>query len=237
MLPADFLRYLDELFNVQNYPPDEQGGLYRASDQPIHRLGFLLEPFPGINDWISAHQLDALWIHRPWQLDLTSLPPQLGIFYHHLPFDEHLTLGYNSYLAEAMNLTSLEPIGYKQAPDLQARPIGMLGAVPVQSVDSWLASMLDVFGGYEAVTGNHQLVPERVAVVGAMNDALVREAANRGVGLYITGQYRQPASKAVQETGISVISIGHQRSEEWGLRALVQLVESKWPTLEVQFKA
>ncbi len=42
--------------------------------------------------------------------------------------------------------------------------------------------------------------------VGAMNESLVREAAERGATLYLTGQYRLSTQKTVQETSIGVIA-------------------------------
>jgi len=72
-----------------------------------------------------------------------------------------------------------------------------------------------------------------VAVVGAMTDALVREAAERGATLYITGQFRQPAKLAVAQTQIGVIVVGHRRSELWGLQALTGVVRERWSGLEV----
>ncbi|GAB3261339.1 hypothetical protein GCM10027347_26310 [Larkinella harenae] len=58
-----------------------------------------------------------------------------------------------------------------------------------------------------------------------MNDDLIREAAGRGGELFITGQYREGAQKAVSETGIAVIAVGHRRSEEWGMRALATVLQ------------
>lgn len=72
-----------------------------------------------------------------------------------------------------------------------------------------------------------------MAVVGAMTDALVREAALRGADLYITGQLRKPALSAVKETGIAVVAAGHRRCEEWGLKALAGVLRERWFELEV----
>ena len=85
----------------------------------------------------------------------------------------------------------------------------------------------------DEVHGGGQSEVKRVAVVGAMTDALVREAASRGADLYVTGQFRQPARNAVIETGINVIVVGHRRSELWGLRALAGVVRERWFRLEV----
>lgn len=108
---ADFLAA--EL-NTNRYPTTEQGGIYRPSDRPVARLGLALEPFPGLRAWIETNRLDALWLHRPWQLDPTTLPPDIGILTHHLPFDETLTMGVNPYLASQLNaFAPPQPLGYK----------------------------------------------------------------------------------------------------------------------------
>ncbi len=66
-----------------------------------------------------------------------------------------------------------------------------------------------------------------------MTDVLVREAKDRGANIYITGQLRQPAKLALEETGISCVAVGHKRSEEWGLRALAGLLRDRFSQLEV----
>ncbi|GAA4462085.1 hypothetical protein GCM10023189_38320 [Nibrella saemangeumensis] len=227
------VHFLAGYFNVGRYPADEQGGVFRPSDRPVGRIGLAVEPWPGLNDWLIRHQPDALWIHRPWKLDLSALPVGLSILYHHLPFDEHLTMGFSRPIAKAFQLDSLEEIGYKQAPSLPARPIGMIGRAVESSLQHWISLITNEFGGFDSISeGSHSLI-SRVAVVGAMNEALIREAADQGVQLYLTGQYRPSAGRAVAETGMSVIAVGHGRSEAWGLRALAGILQEGWPELEV----
>ena len=233
---VDFLRHE---FAVDGYPDGEQGGLYHASGRSVWRLGLALEPFSQLVAWIADNQIDALWLHRPWQLDLATLPPDLGVIYNHLPFDEHLTMGFNPRLAAQLRAVGpLEPLGFKQATletgePLPQRPIGMLFDDDGQTVPEWIRQLETQFGGYDRAEPGRQTTVGRVAVVGAMNDALIREAADRGAGLYLTGQYRPSAQKAVDETGITVIAVGHRRSEEWGLRALAGVIQDRWPGLAV----
>lgn len=227
--------FLDEFFAVEQYGGDQKG-IYHPSNRPIMRLGLALEPWPGLADWSSTCQLDALFLHRPWALQLDQLPPDLSILSYHLAFDERLTLGFNSRLADALGLRKLEVLGRKEG-----RAIGMIGEVSPQlfseqgsSVDKTLCGRVEsIFGGCEAVHLPKQDTVERVAVVGAMNENLVREATNRGAQVYITGQWRQPAELAVAETGIGVIATGHHRAEFWGLRALAGLLRERWVGLEV----
>lgn len=232
---ADFLR--DELA-VNRYSGTEQGGVYYPSKRPIRRLGLALEPFPKLTDWASETQIDALWLHRPWQLDLTSLPADLGILTHHLPFDETLTIGYNHRLAKQMGaIGGLDPIGYKQdtveaGKVLPRRPLGMLIDIAPQEFDQWLTTVKTMFGGYDRAeagqgTAGWQPTSYRVAVVGAMTDVLVREAAAKGATMYLTGSYRKPGQQAVDATGIAFIAVGHRRSEVWGLRELASLLHER----------
>lgn len=239
VLLNDIVDFLRHEFAIDGYPDGEQGGFYHASGRPVRRLGLALEPFSQLVVWIADNQLDAVWLHRPWQLDPATLPPNMGVIYNHLPFDEHLTMGFNTRLAAQLRAVGpLEPLGFKQATretgePLPQRPIGMLFDADEHNVPEWICRTEAQFGGYDRSEPGRQTTVGRAAVVGAMNDALIREAANRGAGLYLTGQYRPSAQAAVDETGIAVIAVGHRRSEEWGLRALADVLHEGWPGLTV----
>ena len=240
VLLNDIADFLWSELACDRYPETEQGGIYQAFNQPVRRLGLALEPFPELTSWVADNQLDAVWLHRPWQLDLATLPADMGILYNHLPFDEHLTMGHNPRLASRLQATGLlEPLGFKQAVHatgalLPQRPIGMVFDAVPQDVVGWVHQVETMFGGYDQIELGRQSTIGRVAVVGAMNDALIREAADRGVGLYLTGQYRTSAQKAVDETGMVVVAVGHRRSEEWGLQALADVLRERWPALDVK---
>ncbi|MBV9788487.1 MAG: Nif3-like dinuclear metal center hexameric protein, partial [Chloroflexi bacterium] len=162
------------------------------------------------------------WKLQPWQL------PELGVLAYHLAFDERLTIGFNPRLADALQLTAIETLGEKVG-----RAIGMIGEVPQQSFADYVALLDHVFNQHDEAQVPITEQIERVAVVGAMTDALVREAAERGAQIYVTGQLRQPAREAVRETGIGVVAIGHRRSEIWGLRALAGVIRERWSRIEV----
>lgn len=237
----DLTGFLQTTLNTDRYPASEQGGIYRPSFQPIQRIGLALEPPSDTKSWVRDQQLDTLWLHRPWRLDLDALPPDMGVAAHHLPFDETLTTGCNTRLADALGMSSLDELGYKQVADesgtlLPKRAIGMIGTTPERSDETWLALIQHEFSGYDRAEPGRVGIHERVAVVGAMNPALVYEAHERGISLYLTGEYRKGTQKAVDETGMAVVAIGHRRTEEWGLRALGTLLRERWPELAVLLK-
>ncbi len=223
----DIAQFLNYFFAVHSYGED-QNGVYLPSSRPIARFGLALEPWVGLTEWASAEQLDALFLHRPWQLQPGQLAADIGVLAYHLAFDENLTLGFNSRLATVLGMSNLEVLGEKQG-----RSLGMIGNIPTQDFPSFCRYVDAVFGGYDEAIGDDTREILRVGVVGAMNDALVREAADRGVDVYITGQLRLPAQAAVLETGIGIVAVGHRRSEEWGLRALAGVLGDRWSRLEV----
>jgi len=228
MLTLDKLaQFLDRYFAVHRFK-DDQGSIYRHSIRPIHRIGLALESWTQIDDWVSRERLDALFLHRPWKLQLEQLEPDIGVVSYHLAFDEGLTLGFNSRLAQTLGMSNLEVLGEKQG-----RPIGMLGEILPETFASYCESINEVFGGHDTSYPGECDRILRVAVVGAMTDELIREAASRGADVYVTGQLRQPAQKAVSETGIGVIAVGHRRCEEWGLQALAGVMRERWCALEV----
>lgn len=224
---AEIASFLDDYLRIQDYP-EEPNGMWVDRVAPVRRIGLALDPSPDLGEWARGHALDVLILHRAWRLDPAVLPPGTGVLAYHLPFDEHLTLGFNPLLAAALGMADLEVLGRKQG-----RPIGMIGNVQDSDFAVIRARMQREFGGVEEVIFPRQKAVARIAVVGAMTDALVREAAARGVALYLSGQLRAPARGAAAETGIGVVAVGHRRSEEWGLRTLAALLNARWSDLEV----
>ena len=232
----DITRFLDGYFDAARYGEDQRG-IYRASSRDVRRIGVALEARAGLGAWARDQRLDAVFLHRPWRLEESELDEGVGVISYHLAFDESLTLGYSTRLAPALSMRNLEVLGEKEG-----RPLGMIGDVPVCSFDEFRRSLAEAFGGEEnsrepadkaGRSTNGERTVARVAVMGAMNDPLVREADARGARVYVTGQWRVPAEKAVGETGIGVVCVGHRRSEEWGLRALAGLLRERWADVRV----
>lgn len=222
---AEIAGFLDRFLVADRF--DERGGVYRGTARPVRRLGVALDQWPGIGEWTRAERLDAVFLHRLRDLPPGALAEEVGIIAYHLPFDERMTIGWNPRLAGVLGLESLEPLG-----DRDGRPVGMIGTA-VGSYAALRRQVTEVFGGEEEARVGRRDNLAKVAVVGAMSDALVREAAERGATVYVTGQWRRPAHRAVSETGIGVITVGHRRCEAWGLRALAGVLRERWAGLEV----
>ena len=238
LAPATLLGLLDDLLNAAIFAETaDQNGWFLPCERSVRRLGLALEPFPTIARWAAAERLDAVFLHRPWGLTDPARralhETGTGVLAYHLAFDERLTTGFNPALAAACGWGPPEILGRKEG-----RPLGMVCALAAPaSFDAVAAQLRAEFDGLEQTTppaaGGGEPAGS-VAVVGAMTDALVREAHRRGVGVYVTGQWRQPARAAVRETGLGVVAIGHRRSELRGLRTLARLLRAHAPGVDLE---
>ncbi|MDZ7961860.1 MAG: Nif3-like dinuclear metal center hexameric protein [Aulosira sp. DedQUE10] len=224
----EIVEFLNSFFTVEGFSASERGGIYLPSSNPVERLGLALEPGTQLQQWLIDNRLDAVFLHRPWKLAANKIPQELGVISYHLPFDECLTVGFNLRLAQVLRMSNLEVLGKKEN-----RAIGMIGKIPTQSFVELCSCITQIFGKQEQVLPAVNNDVKRIAVVGAMTDALVREAAARGADVYITGQIRQPAQEAIKETKISAIAVGHHRSEVWGLSSLSEILKERWSNLEI----
>lgn len=203
--------------------------IVRPRTSPVARLGLALEPDAGLRAWIDAERLDALLLHRHWRLDIAELPHALGVLANHDPFDEALGLGRGEWLAERLGGELAGTIGERDG-----IPLGALVELPEPLPATALTDALAAeFGQFEAVVPGQATTVRRVATARAMTDALVREAAARGAGAWVTGQLRRPADAAVRDTGILAVAVGHRRSELWALARLAAWLAPRLPDVTV----
>ena len=205
----------------------DPAGVWIDSEKPVRRLGLRLDAGRPPYRW--ADGLDAVLVHRPFGLWPARLPDGLGVLAAHRALDDGLSVGNNPALAEALGLTpDGEPLLYKE------RTIGLVGRWPQPLAGTEAETRIAAeLGGTAAELGSTPEAVGAVALMGAMTEALVLEAAARGTGLYVTGQLRQPAREAVKRTGIRVLAVGQDRAEAWGLRHLGRLVREHWPEVEI----
>lgn len=219
---ADLAQALAPMLDAARYHrEDDPAGVWIASDRPVGRLGLRLAPGTGPTDWLPGG-VDALLVHRPFGLWPARLPAGVGVIAVHRALDARFATGVNPALAEALGMAlDAEPLMRG------GTPVGMVG-----TLDRAEARVVEAFGGMDEALGE-DVGSDRVAVVGAMTEALVRDAAARGVGLYVTGQLRRPAEAAAEQTGMRVVAVGQERSERWGLRHLGARLGAAFPGLDV----
>ncbi len=203
-------------------------------DKAVRRLILALEWRPDQKS--ATTQTDtALFLHRPFDLPPGEAPGLLAVFASHIGFDAHFTTGYNPALARALQMTEPQPVRDSLKNDAVVGMIGDLTDAPTG--DEVLQHVTAEFGGIDAVEmtdEQRRAATPRVAVMSALRPNLVADVAAAGATVYVTGQLRENARKALRERGMGVIAVGHRRSEVWGLHQLARELRSAFPALDVQ---
>jgi putative NIF3 family GTP cyclohydrolase 1 type 2 len=75
--------------------------------------------------------------------------------------------------------------------------------------------------------------PPRAVLADALRPELVHAAVDAGARLYVTGTWRVPAAQAIDETGLTVLLVGHARQERWSLALLAELLAGRLSNVEV----
>lgn len=202
-------------------------GVWLDSGLEVERLGLRLEAGRPPYDW--AVGLDAVLVHRPFGLWPAMLPNGLGVLAAHRALDDLHSVGYNPALAAALGLEA------DDEPLMRGgNRVGVVARPPEPlDLEDAVRRVEDEFGGLEDAVGPEPSGLEAVAFVGAMTKALVEAAAERGAGLYVTGQVRKPGLEAAEQRGVRVVAVGQDRAEWWGLRRLGALLQEAFPGLEV----
>jgi putative NIF3 family GTP cyclohydrolase 1 type 2 len=220
--------WLAELLQAAHYS-HERNGIWKPTGQPVNHLLLALEPSKKVVSALAEMEPDALWLHRAFDMPIDTLPAATGLIAHHLPFDETMTMGLNPYLAQALGMSSLVPFGKKRG-----RAIGMIGDVPQQTLESFRLKLQAEFDGLEAaVILNGEQFISRVAVAGAMTEALLKGSLKNKAQVYVTGALRPRAMQRICPFRLPIIATGHARCETWGLKEVARLIQANWPEMKV----
>lgn len=190
------------------------------------------------------------FVHRPFDLDRSRVRAGATVLSSHTGFDEALTVGYNTALAAKLGMRVDESVclqGYKNDAE---RKIGIVGALPAgATLGSVTAAIAEEFQlGMDAVA-NGPFAESDIGVVAIMNafapaevERVMAAAIAKGwvddvrdgrKVLYLTGQARDAGVAAVQERGMKLMCVGHEKAEEWGIRYLASEVRREFPEVEV----
>ncbi|MBC8103187.1 MAG: Nif3-like dinuclear metal center hexameric protein [Cytophagales bacterium] len=201
----------------------------------LHRVGLALNISPAVEGMAKQSRSETLFLHRPFELRADTLPG-LPLLASHQGFDAHLTLGYNPAIATALQLIEIEPLFRPDRPR-DPVPVGMVGnKILPMTWSGWRGQVTQEFQGLDEamMQGDERAPIVRVVIMNALNPVLIALAAERGATTYITGQMREGAREAARELGISVLAVGHERIERWGLRRLACEIEQAFPGLKAK---
>ncbi|PNY80149.1 Nif3-like dinuclear metal center hexameric protein [Deinococcus koreensis] len=197
-----------------------EDALKRPGLEAVRRLELALEPA----DVPATLEADALFLHRSRHTG--DRWPGVGVLGVHDAFDLQFTTGPNRRLAGTLGWTDVQDVTW------EGRLVGLQATPPQRSWPELHAALVAALGGEDSSFAPAGGAPLRLALMNAMNPALLEHVARLGVTVYLTGQLRPSAVAAARTLGLGVVALGHRRTELWGLRRLAQELEAAFPGLE-----
>lgn len=240
----DIVAWLDDLLEparVDDYGPN---GLQVEGADRVERIATgvtaNLDLIEAARDWGA----DLLVVHHGiyWngaQVTVTGalgrrvtalVDARMSLAAYHLPLDGHPDVGNAVGLARAMGLVDLEP-GFEH----RGSPIGCIGRFPDPRSADEVARLLGALSD-RLLFFAHGPEPVRSAGVvtgGAPRD--VREAIDRGLDLYVTGEAGEYSQATAREERIHFAALGHHRSERFGPIALAEALAAAFSAIETRF--
>lgn len=247
-----FLPPLMNITDVQYLYHTPRHPLYNPTQSSFSRAVFSITPTPGVYTALNeshTRSSPVCFLHRPWSLDRRSVRRGSMILASHQSFDSHLTVGWNTILAERLNCKLEDAIclqGYKGNPD---RKIGLVAQLkkPI-SMSSLVEQIRQEFAGVGNLHGSNPDDTEIrcLAIMNAFHEEEVERvlAAVHSAGwsedmsdgrqiMYLTGAAREYGLEAIAKRGMPAFCVGHRACEEWGIRLLAERTRQRWPELEV----
>ncbi len=230
--------FLDEELNLAAFEDASNNGLQVANSGRVERVCAGVDASMDFFERAAEVGADLLICHHglSWGDSLKHitglnynrikylLDHDMALYACHLPLDAHPRLGNNALICQGLGLTNLSPFGL-----YHGASIGFAGSLPEPMPFSELKSRARALFGRLSDTmefGREEV--RTVAVVSGGAAAEIDEAGRKGLDVYVTGEPVLMAYHLAREYGLHAIYAGHYASEVFGVRAVGDLLATRF---------
>ncbi len=229
MKRRELLSYLDDLYKPQLFDDNGLNGLQVEGGEEIERIAVAVSASEYAIESAARQGAGALIVHHGlfWKRDPVAikgamrnriaplLRNNISLIAYHLPMDAHPEIGNNWKAAYDLGWRELSPFGRYNRSE-----IGVTGTIePIA-----LEPLCKVLEGYF----RHPLTlapfgKREIRTIGFVSGGAykwVEEAVERGLDLFLTGSFDEPAYSLAKEGSIHFAAAGHFATERTGPRAL-----------------
>jgi len=231
--------FLENTLKHEQYTDLAMNGLQVGfSDHPVKKVAVAVDSGLSIIEEAVQSEADLLLVHHG--LFWGALEPitgvlgkkiklladaECGLFASHLPLDGHIKYGNAAQMAALLNLKKVQ--GFF---DYQGMNVGIRGVLPTAlSTEEIRAILVDQIGNDYCLAlpfGKSKLT--EVGIVTGSGSAALKEGAENGIELLISGEPKQECYHTAQELKINALFVGHYASETLGVKSLATLLENKF---------
>lgn len=241
--------YLNDLLEIEKFPHDpSNNGIQFQGTNEVHKAVFAVDASEAVFSIAADMDADFIFVHHgiSWGNGFTRLTGSLAsrikvlaanditLFAAHLPLDAHEMMGHNVLLGEILDLKNVEPFG-----TYHGTKIGIKGTLPkpmtLKAIAKIFNENLPSEGEFSGIGDFEQKISSLVIVSGggAWHE-LFEEMTQSDAEALITGEFSHSVWHSAQEAGISVLGLGHYRSETPGVLAVMEAVRNQFD-MDVEF--
>ena len=236
----DIVRFLDHILELDQWPDDpSNNGLQFSGDAEVEKAVFAVDASAEL--FCKAADLDAgfIFVHHgiSWGAGIRRIDGILAerikllaangisLYAAHLPLDANPRFGHNARLSDMIGLTGRRTFG-----SFHGRQIGFRGVLPESKTVSELAQILEKAlpsSGPFGFVGDPGQKVKSVGIIsggGAWPDLFEEDH----VDCLISGEATHEVFHPAKESGTTILTLGHYRSETPGVFAVMDLVKSKF---------
>lgn len=233
---------------------DNVGLLLGDQHTSVRKVLTCLTLTPDVAAEAVAEQVELIVTHHPvlfrpvqqitattteGKLLLELLAQRIAVYSPHTAFDS-ATLGINQRLANGLGLTSVAPLRPAPVSATSAQSESAAGSgrwgklhrtMPLGQLLERVKSLLNI--PYLQYVGDPEQPVQTVAVACGSAAEFLSDAAHLGCDVFLTGEARFHACLEARQLGIPLILAGHYATERPAVEELAQVIQSKFPTLNV----
>lgn len=243
---SDYL-YFDAKLDVVKIDPYMTNGLMVRGKEEVQIIGFGVSASLSLFQKAHEASCDALLVHHSF-----NFPPynhydsifqnrlaylinhEISLFGYHFLLDAHPEVGNNVEILKAIGVEPREP--YYEHDGVAWGWVGeFTSPVTLESIKQRLASYISprtVSFDYGPDVIKHVAT---VSGKGAPGPSAMDNLKAKKIDLFITGEVHEWNRELFREAGINLIAGGHYATEVFGLKALMEKVQEKFPQIEVKF--
>lgn len=234
----EIVAFLDEYLSINSFPDKSRNGLQVEGKEEVEKIAFAVDAC--MDTFVKARALgsDMLIVHHGliWggieyvrglvQKRLKFLlENEMNLYATHLPLDVHPEVGNNAKLLKLLDLEPKEPFGEYNGISIgyisefeEPKPLPLVAQILVEKLKTEYVKAYEF--GVEEI--------KSVAVVSGRGGFAIPEAIEKGVDLFITGEFLHDDYHTAKEGKLTVIAAGHYATETLGVKALMPVLREKF---------
>ena len=239
----DIVNFTDQFLSVNKVDDYCPNGLQVEGCAEVSKIVGGVTASQALIDQAIKHKASAILVHHGyfWKGEnpvvtgikkkrlKSLLENDISLLAYHLPLDMHPEIGNNAQLAKNLGFEVTGPLE-----PLASRSIGLAGKLLHTKTARELQTLIsEKLGRPCQHIGDPDEKIETVAWCTGAAQGMIENACALGVDAYLSGEISEPTVHIARETGIHYFSAGHHATERDGVRALGQLLASKF---QVEFE-